>query len=178
MVQHLPSLKTALLAFALITILNVQSQPGAALHFDGVDDRVATALPSIFPDAASKDFTVQLWLNPASYISRPLFAQNTSTDFISFLLNASGNVYFFVRGASSNSAYGAPIPLNTWTHITATWTSSTNTVKLYYNGAAVSTTFGGTSAAGADNLMTIGSRTDGNQSFSGSIDEVRISDNT
>src|SRR5690606_15593787 len=48
------------------------------------------------------------------------------------------------------------------------------TVEIFVDGQAAGTSFGGDTSIGVNNVMTIGSRTDGSQAFAGEIDELAI----
>jgi hypothetical protein len=164
-----------LLLFAQLG-LHAQS-PGNALNFDGVNDRVDLALPAIFTNINTNDFTIEVWVNPtASVFSRVLFAQENATEFVSLSLGAANTVYFYLNDGQGVMSVNtsASLSLNTWTHVACVWKAATNTQEVYFNGILQPGVPGGGSSTGTDNVMTLGSRTNAAQFFTGSMDEIRI----
>ncbi|MEH6764690.1 MAG: BspA family leucine-rich repeat surface protein [Aequorivita antarctica] len=150
------------------------SESTIALEFDGTNDYVTAALPALFNDIANTDFTIEMWVKPHSFVTQRLFfAQKEADEFVSILLNSSGQVYLFINNLYSAQAPTA-IPLNTWSHIAVVWTAATNNREIFINGDLQATISGGGSTVGANNIMTIGSRSDGTQNFHGQLDEIRI----
>ena len=68
------------------------------------------------------------------------------------------------------------LPFGVWPHVACTWDASSSSVEIYINGVLQSSSAGGSSSTGNDNVMTIGSRTNGAQYFMGELDELRIWD--
>lgn len=151
-----------------------------SLHFDGTDDRVSSTLPAVFTNIALNDFSIEVWVKPeVAAFNRIMFAQYNSMNFANLSYTSSQNVYFYLNNNgtyAANNVTAGTIPLNQWTHIAATWDASASQIKIYFNGIEQSLTTGGSSSTGTDNMLTIGSRPDGNQYFTGEIDELRIWD--
>lgn len=168
--------KTLILLAACLTGLFTFAQtPGNALHFDGTDDHVSCSLPAVFTNLATNDFTVEAWINhELSGGGRVFFAQVDVSNFASVLLN-NGNTLFYVKISNVTYSCFAPIPAaGQWIHIACTWDAATLLPRIYYNGVLQTSSSSGASSSGTNNLMTIGSRTDGAQPFAGYIDEFRI----
>ncbi len=150
--------------------------PGGALHFDGIDDRVAAPLPAVFDAFGASDFTIEAWIYPtSSAFTRILFAQKDSANFTSLSRNSPGTIYFYVvkGGTVSSLSTNAAAPLDRWTHVAATYVAASSSLAIYFDGVEQPTGAGGESSSGT-NGMAIGSRTGGAQFFAGMIDEVRI----
>ena len=151
--------------------------PGNSLQFDGSNDYVSTALPTLFNNISGNDFTIETWVKPdvMAGSQRIFFAQLSGSQFVSVLINASNEVYVYVYGSGANSfKTNSSIPLSQWTHIAFSWEALNQQVLIYFNGILQSTAGGGSSTSGNNNVMTIGSRSDGIQNFNGEIDEFRI----
>ncbi len=170
-------MKHALLALAIVFpvfFASTQLQLNG-LSFDGSDDYVACTLPAVFNDLANNDFTFETWVKIQSNgPGRIFYAQKDGSNFATLLLSGS-NLLFYVK--VSNITYTSSIiipPLGQWTHIAATWDASVQLPLIYVNGVLQTGSSGGASSFGTNNTMTLGSRTDGAQLFSGEMDEVRI----
>ena len=165
-----------ILALLFISIHSYAQTPGNSLHFDGTDDYVSTSLPTVFNDPANNDFTIEAWIKPTSGLfERVVFAQLNSSNFVSVSLATTNAVYFYVNNAVGMKSTNN-LPSGVWSHIACVWNSGTSTQEIYINGIPEILLSGGTSSLGTDNLMTIGSKTDGSQAYQGDIDELRIWD--
>jgi hypothetical protein len=168
--------KTLLLLVVCLTGLFSSAQtPGNALHFDGTNDYVSCTLPALFTNLAANDFTVEAWIShEISNGGRIFFAQQDASNFASLLLN-NGNTLFYVK--ISNVTYSSFVPLppaGEWIHIACTWDASALLPQIYYNGVLQTAASSGASSSGTNNIMTIGSRTDGAQPYTGYMDEFRL----
>lgn len=169
-------MKTVFLSLLLLFGLNsVSSQtPGNALHFDGANDYVTTALPTVFSNINGNDITIEAWVKPqGNSFSRVVFAQLSTGAFMSVSLSTTNQIYFYINN-TVGVVTSSTLPLNQWTHVACTWQGGAQQTEVYFNGVLQATTSGGSSSTGASNLMTIGSRTDGFQYFNGELDELRI----
>ncbi|KJS04025.1 MAG: hypothetical protein VR77_12765, partial [Flavobacteriales bacterium BRH_c54] len=161
--------------FIGITFSNAQN-PGNSLHFDGVNDYVSAPLPTVFSNINTSNITIETWIKPQSSVfSRVVFAQLNASNFISVSTGGSNQIYFYINNTVS-AATNASLPLNQWTHVACTWNGTTQQTEVYFNGMLQTTVSGGSSSIGNDNIMTIGSRTNGAQYFNGELDELRIWD--
>jgi len=147
---------------------------GSGLMFDGTGARVTAA------DAASLHLTTRMtleaWVNPAA-------VSNTWRDVI-----YKENDNYFLEATSDNNdvpagggtiggadavAYGtAPLATNTWTHLAVTYDGAT--LRLYVNGAQVSSQAQTGNIATSTNPLQIGGDSINGQYFQGTIDEVRV----
>jgi hypothetical protein len=150
------------------------AQQQNCLSFDGANDYVSCTLPTIFNDLDNNDFTFEGWIkSQSSTTNRMFFAQQDNSNFATLLI--SGNLIFYVKVA--NITYSSSIqmpPIGQWTHIAVTWDASIKLPSIYVNGVLQSGNPGGASSSGINNTLTLGSRTDGTQLFTGEMDEVRI----
>ena len=119
-------------------------------------------------------FTVECWVNQAVNTGAQIVIQKRlgtgATGYTMYL--STGKVA--IRTNSSTRLTGATtIPLNTWTHIAATYNSSTNVFTIYVNGVAdgTITTAGAAPAADTDSLRLAAGF---NSPYAGLMDEVRI----
>ncbi|MBL4705532.1 MAG: LamG domain-containing protein, partial [Flavobacteriales bacterium] len=170
-------IKKWLILFLFLGINSVIAQlPLNSLDFDGNNDYVSSTLPTVFNDIANNDFTIETWIKPnGSAFARVIFAQLNATNFASISLSSSNQVYFYVNNVSSEST-STTLPSGVWSHIACTWDASTSLIEIYINGTLATTSFGGTSTLGNNNVMAIGAKTNGTQFFTGELDELRIWD--
>lgn len=173
-------MKKQLLSFLLFFLLyhaNGQFSVNA-LDFDGSNDQVdIAAVPSVFSNPSTSDFTIEAWVNPrGSVFARILFAQASTSNFVSLGTNTGNTIYFYVikNNTTVSVATTSGIPQNQWTHVAARWTSSSSTAEVFFNGVLQSSVAGGSSSNGTSGLMTIGARTGGSQYFNGQLDELRV----
>lgn len=167
----------SIVLFLSYSLTGFAQSSGNALGFDGSNDYVSSSVPTVLADPATKDHTVELWVNITSYgTSRMLHAQASTSNFVSLLLNSSGRPYYFVQSGGSLTSYnsGYDVPLNTWTHLAFTWDASTSTGSIYVNGVLQNSISGGSSSTGSNSVMALGARSDGTQNFNGTLDEMRI----
>ncbi len=171
--------KHLLFLFIMLCCSGARAQfSGNALDFDGSNDMVDIAtMPAVFTSPATNDFTIEAWVNPrGSVFARILFAQASTSNFVSLGTNTGNTIYFYVikNGTTVSIATSSSIPQNQWTHVAARWTSTSSTAEVFFNGVLQSGGAGGSSSTGTSALMTIGARTGGSQHFNGQIDELRV----
>ncbi len=164
-----------LITFLSTLMVSIHAQtPGNSLHFDGTNDYVTTSLPTVFANTVANDFTVEAWIKPqGNDFARVLFAQFNATSFFSLTLSSTRQVFFYMNN-STGLVTGSTLTLGQWSHVACTWKASTQEAKIYINGILQTSSNGGSSSTGTNNMMAIGSRTDGNQYFNGELDELRI----
>ncbi|PLW95163.1 MAG: hypothetical protein C0592_00730 [Marinilabiliales bacterium] len=166
------------LGLILFSFTTFSQSPGNDLHFDGVNDYVSCSLPTVFTDIANNDITLEAWVKPnAGAFQRIVYAQYTTSLFFNISLSATNQIYAYVYdGSSYGMNTSTTLPNAQWSHIAVTWHHANDSISVYINGQIQAIVNGGGSSSGTNNLMTIGSRPDGNQYYSGEIDEVRIWD--
>src|SRR5262249_23644371 len=147
---------------------------GSALSFNGTNARVN------IPDAASLHLTtamtLEAWVNPSA----------VSRDWRDVVYKGNDNYYLSATSTNSSSPGGGGIaggayaeavgtgalPLNTWTHLAATYDGAT--MRLYVNGALAATKAGSGSLLTSPDQLQIGGDSIYGQYFQGLIDEVRV----
>jgi glucose/arabinose dehydrogenase/PKD repeat protein len=157
-----------------------QGKYGSALSFDGVNDWVTVA------DANALDLTtgmtLEAWVYPTASGSgswrNVLIKERTGGEAYNLYANTDTNVpaVYVVRAAQMNVPLDArgtgALPLNTWTHLAATYDGTT--LRMFVNGAQA----GSRAVSGAMVTSTGALRIGGNslwgEYFAGRIDEVRI----
>ncbi len=147
---------------------------GRALSFDGVNDIVNV------PDSSTLDLTnavtLEAWVNPsvaggwrtALMKEQPaglVYGMYSNTDSNRPSAHVYTNTEFDIRGT-------AAAPVNTWTHLAATYDGTT--LRLYVNGTQVSTRTLTGNVITSTGALRIGGNTIWGEYFQGSIDEVRL----
>jgi hypothetical protein len=75
-------------------------------------------------------------------------------------------------GGEENAVGAATLPVNTWTHIAGSYDGTT--LRLYVNGALVSSTTVGGSIPSSTGPLRIGGNSIWSEWFAGTIDSVRV----
>jgi len=125
-------------------------------------------------------FTIEAWINPntLSGFSKGIISKGGAfgTNLIyGMRLEPTGRIMIATNGSARlRSKVGTTVPINQWTHVSATYNSSTGTFSMYINGAldSTSTVAGASPASNTDTLYfgISGSTTP----FSGIMDEIRV----
>ncbi len=156
---------------------STQGRYGSALSFDGVNDMVTIA------DAASLDLTTGLtleaWVRPTALSGWRTVIMKEVSGGLAYTLYAHDDAprpaaYVRIAGKSlSDTTSGTvSLPLNTWTHLAATYDGTT--LRLYVNGVQAASRPVSGSIAGSSNPLRIGGNSVWGEHFAGLIDEVRI----
>lgn len=126
----------------------------------------------------TSDFTLEGWLNPSSIsgVDRGIFAKGPSLGAslrYAVKMNTTGRITISTNGVLRLTAT-TPLVVNTWTHVSCTYTSATNTFAIYLNGA-LNTSAAVVSAAPPSNTdsLYIGIAGSGNF-FAGQMDDIRV----
>ncbi len=149
---------------------------GAALTFNGTSSQVTVA------DNASLDLTnamtLSAWVNPTANSAawRTLILKENTSNLV-YALYSSGDTPspegMRVAGGATRSAVGTgSLPLNSWTHLAATYDGAN--LRLYVNGVLASTTAATGNMANSAGALRIGGNAIWGEYFAGRIDEVRI----
>ena len=149
---------------------------GKSLSFNGTNGIVNV------PDSASlrltTAMTVEAWVYPtaAGNVWRTVVMKEVPGE-LAYALYTNEDVNVpaaYVRvGSTSRRVGGASmVPLNTWTHLAATYTSGA--LRIYVNGALVSTQAGTGSIASSTLPLRIGGNNIWGEYFAGRIDEVKV----
>jgi len=157
------------------SLTNAQYYYNRAFSFTGATGTYAVTDPG--PNLSiTGSFTVECWVNPVN-VASPSFQilvqkrlGSSSTGYTLYL--SSGKVC--VRTNSSSRLTGTTaIPNNAWSHVAASYNSSTNVFTVYVNGVADGTV---TVASAAPNADTDSLRfaSGFNSPFAGMMDEIRV----
>jgi hypothetical protein len=148
---------------------------GNALSFDGVNDRVFAA------DVASLDvtrMTLSAWVRPSALSGWRTVILKEGNDALGYALYAHDNAnwpaaYINTGQQADRRTEGVTaLPLNTWTHLAATYDGAT--LRIYINGVQVrSRAFTG-NIANRPGPLSIGGNNVWGEWFSGLIDDVRV----
>lgn len=158
---------------------------GNALVFDGVDDYISLPNNTLTNNLAN--FTLEAWINPTSYLD--------ASDVLGELFDkGNGKKSFFINSAvgslggivlhTSNPAVtytSTVIPLNQWSHVAMTYSSTTRRIEIYVNGVptvnAKQTAGSGTAQTDGTTAPTnwlVGSAAGTGAYFNGKMDYVRL----
>ena len=138
---------------------------GAAITFNGTTTRVTRNSPLTLTGA----FTIEAWvLNPTNTAFETIASVGATRD----LFLANGTLGFW--NGTSDTIFGAAVPLNTWTHVA--FVSTGTTIAVYLNGTQQGTTQNLT-LANVTATLQIGAWANGATNtdyLGGTIDEVRV----
>ena len=147
---------------------------GYALSFNGSSARVTV------PDSASLDLTTGMtlmaWISPAASTSwRTVVLKETSND-LAYALYASSDTnrpgVWITTNSTQSIAGTAPLAVNMWTHLAATYDGGT--LRVYVNGAQVGSKAVTQSMLISTGPLQIGGNAVWGEYFSGLIDDVRV----
>ncbi len=144
---------------------------GGALSFNGTSSRVT------IPDSASLHLTtamtLEAWVSPTAVSGSWADVIEKGNDNYFLMAGSSAGGGVPAGGGTIGLTYGtAAITANTWTHLAVTYDKTT--IRLYVNGAQVSTLANTANLATSTDALTIGSDPFYGQYFQGLIDELRI----
>ena len=162
-----------------VYISTCSGTPASALHFNGTDGvDLGTAISSSL--TGSNKITVEAWVKPSFTGNFQNLVGNYSTlgsDNTQFLLRQNGANYEFWIGNSSVASYtnvnaANSVTVNAWQHVAGVWNGTV--ASVYVNGVLRGTAnIGLTAFNSITNPVVIGTNLM-NQSYIGSLDEVRI----
>ncbi|MEX0676880.1 MAG: LamG-like jellyroll fold domain-containing protein [Pirellulales bacterium] len=147
---------------------------GSALSFNGTNAVVT------IPDAASLDLTtgmtLEAWVRPSAVSSawRDVIYKGNDMYYLEATSgNASRPAGGAIVGSSNLEAFGTTaLAINTWTHLAATYDGAN--LRLFVNGAQISTSARTGTIQASNNPLQIGGDSIFGQYFAGLIDEVRV----
>jgi hypothetical protein len=156
-----------------------QGKFGSALTFDGVNDWVTVN------DANDLDFTtgmtLESWVFPTTSGSASwrnvVIKERAGGEAYNLYANSDTNApaMYVVRAADPGSpldARGGTVPLNTWTHLAATYDGTT--LRLYVNGSLVGSRAVANPLLTSTGVLRFGGNSVWGEFFAGRIDEVRL----
>lgn len=140
------SVQVAIMAFGLCVYPGMaQSQPNQTLSLNGTSAYVT--IPSSSNLQPSSAITVEAWIFPVPNASdNPFFLSKsdgqTATSQRTYEITWPNGLLWFnlFLGSSTWAAVAAPVPTNQWTHIAATYASSSGLLQLYTNGVLAEST--------------------------------------
>jgi hypothetical protein len=153
---------------------NATGRFGSALSFDGVNDWVTVA------DAAGLDLTtgmtIEAWVNPTNNSGWRTMLMKEAPGGLAYVLYASDgvrpNTAVNTGGADLDLSNGTALPLNTWSHLAATYDGTS--LRLFVNGAQVGIRGVTGSIRNTTGALRIGGNSVWGEYFAGRIDEVRV----
>ena len=145
---------------------------GRALSFDGVNDSV-----KVGPELEASRVTVEAWVYPTALSGWRSVVMKEASNGLVFGLYAHDNLphpamTVGVDGVDSSAGGTTALPLNTWSHLAATYDGTT--IRLYVNGVEAGTATGAGALPASANPLRIGGNSVWGEYFKGRIDEVRI----
>ena len=144
---------------------------GGSINFDGSNDWVE--LPTSLPDAPTA-LTVAFWVYPDAWDTVTNWGWILDSGELDVVIgtHSDDDYMYFNRDNTNATTYNVPT-VGGWTHVLATWTSTSANAIVYHDGDVQSTST-------AANYGTIGSgdfigrRTGGTYSFDGKISNVNV----
>ncbi|WP_327586250.1 PQQ-dependent sugar dehydrogenase [Nonomuraea sp. NBC_00507] len=146
---------------------------GQALSFNGTSSWVTVADSSTL--RLTNGMTLEAWVRPASVTGwRTVLMKEFGTDLAYAIMSSggSGPGAFIFTSSGANAPAASNLPLNTWSHVAATYDGST--LRMFVNGTQVATNLTGGNLRTGTSPLRIGGNSGSGEYFSGLIDEVRI----
>ena len=140
------------------------------------NDAVSVANPAAF-NFGTADFTIELWAkrNVLGGAQRHLFSKCHSTLWQSgckeFYFNANNQLTF--GSFATGDTFSSTIADTNWHHVAVTFTGQHHALRIYVDGALVTTATKALEVDNAAHVVTLGNL-GGTNTFSGVLDEVRI----
>ncbi|MBK9284614.1 MAG: T9SS type A sorting domain-containing protein [Sphingobacteriaceae bacterium] len=169
----------ALTLFAFNSV-GIKAQAGAALRFDGADDRVNLGTAITTSISNTNKLSVEAWVRPTNLtgLGCVIGSYGTGGTGMQFLIRRGGATeyqFFIGNGNIGNflQVNSVAVPtINTWQHVAGTWDGTV--ASVYVNGVfSASATISYTSMGVSTNQVWIGNNSI-NENFTGDIDEVRV----
>lgn len=145
------------------------SQQGSALDFDGVNDYVNCG--NILPVS----YTKEAWIYVKSLSTQNNIISGGDSDGLHafWIPNSSGKLSAGHNGGWFSVEDSVPLSINTWYHVAVTYDAATSTLNLYKNGVLVDSNDEIDPVEGG-NIVRLGAFNNAANSFTGTMDEVRI----
>ena len=155
---------------------------GNGVTFDGTTDYINMGTPASLSDLPLSDFSTSMWIKPNSPVDydRLIDKRGTSGGW-TFYSRSSGNIGLLVSQSSAAQAESGSngVTNASWNFVTAVYTQSTGSIKLYINASETSyslnTTGSGSYTSDSSKNIAVGARNDGILlDYPGSMDDVRV----
>lgn len=145
------------------------SQQGSALDFDGVNDYVNCG--NILPTS----YTKEAWIYVKSLSTQNNIISGGDSDGLHafWIPNSSGKLSAGHNGDWFAVEDSVPLSINTWHHVAVTYDAITTTLKLFKDGQLIATNTDVEPVDGG-NIVRLGAFNNAANSFTGTMDEVRI----
>jgi hypothetical protein len=166
-------------AFGNAQISTAQSKfGGSSAVFDGTGDYLTVTPSTSFYFTSDSSFTVECWLRTTATNNNAVicatYSLSSPFNGWAFKIESNNNRLAFWDGVSWRQFNINTIITNTWHH--AAVVSNNGSCKMYIDGVEQTTTFTLTnSILNNTNFLHIGSNVGGSNSFTGHLDELRIS---
>lgn len=153
---------------------NINTNPGAGLHFDGVNDLLDCGNDASISNLGRDGFTIEAWINPTA-VSATHAIVHKSGAYNLHIINGILKAQIWHEGVGNTTRTvvtgTTAIPTGSWTQVAAKWDGSNAT--LYLNGVADPSSTVIDAAVGSGNLF-LGNSPTYSAPFYGSMDELRI----
>jgi hypothetical protein len=150
---------------------------GGALAFDGVDDWVTVAAhPAL---NLSTGLTVEAWVYPTGFSGYQTVAMREMPGGLAYVLYANDQapwpaIWIQADGTDVEAPGAAPLPLNEWTHLAATYDGVT--LELFFNGVPAGSRAVSGAISDISGVLRFGGNAVWGEYFTGLLDEIRIYD--
>jgi hypothetical protein len=153
---------------------SIQGKIGKGRYFNGTTDRINIGGASIVDSLAN--FTIDAWVYPTAQTAATHY--RVFTEQLVVYVGQYGNQASFYMGNgaawSVSETTGGTLNLNQWNHVS--WVKSGTSYYIYINGQLTKSGTGAPATLGTStNTNIIGSYNGSIQTWSGNIDEVRVS---
>jgi hypothetical protein len=157
---------------------NTSGKYGKALSFNGTSSMVTIADTNVLDLTAG--MTLEAWVRPSTINDYETVILKERSGGLAYSLyggsdgNGTPAGYITRTGTSTNIGAHGPtsLALNTWSHLATTYDGAT--IRLYVNGALVSSQAAAGSIMSTSNPLRIGGNAVWGEYFAGLIDEVRV----
>jgi subtilisin-like proprotein convertase family protein len=176
-------LKNKFRIFALLFILTMSNDSGAQMFWNQTCQFAGTntsyvSVPSTAGTDITGDFTAQTWVNPTSVTGseRGIIAKGSVLGVsmrYAVRINTTGKVTVYTNGVLRLTS-AATLAINSWTHVTATFSAATDSFAIYINGVKnIAAVVGGVEPSSNTDSLYIGIAGSG-INYIGQMDEVRL----
>jgi len=154
---------------------------GNALEFNGSDDYVTMPDDAVFDvDSAAGVLSVEAWIYPyqSADMYRTILSKRISSSQANYQIGldqSNGNLYFYSGHWPDIYVSNIHPSLDQWSYVAVTLDAAEGIARFYYNGEKMDSIPDAVFGLPNDNPLEIGALENGDQGFSGMIDEIRIS---